>query len=240
MRRAVAIVSADLRLIARDPILVLLTALPVLLPVGFRFALPALSTLLATRLAFDLAPWYDMIVAILMLLAPTLLGMVWAFLILDDRDAGVLEYLAVTPPGVTGSTALRLVPAALLSGVVGAATVPLVALGSATLEEPMRLGVAAVLAALEAPLVALAIATVARNTVEGLTWGKMLSLANLAPLAAFLVDHPLRHLAGIVPMYWPPLILALTTRPVVVFAGAAAWHLALLAVVWRAFRRRHR
>jgi fluoroquinolone transport system permease protein len=204
---------ADARNIVRDPMLLWALVLPPSVALLLQRAVPALAEWLTVRFAFDLVPYYPLIAGSYLLIAPAIVGFISGFLLLDERDDGVLDALRVTPVSMRTLLTYRLgVPLIVgtLVTIVGYPVIRLVAL------PPMTLVVSALLAAGTGPILALFLGAFADNKVSGFAVAKLFSaLSNLALIAWFL-PMPLQIAAGVVPSYWAMKIVWQS-------AAAAAW-----------------
>lgn len=223
------LLASDAANIRRDPTLlfvILFGALPMLLLSYFG---DALSTF--TRDTLGWANTYDLAVPIVLCLPPMLLGWVFGFLFLEERDDGPLMAISVTPIGVSGLMAYRL----MLTGVI---CMGLTLIACALLLPHLSGALAlflAVLSGLQGAMITVLIPAVARNKVEGLALTKMTNLVALVPLLAWL-DTPLRYLGALIPTYWIGALMLDTRAPVL--AAAALIHIVLLAGLIRWANRR--
>jgi fluoroquinolone transport system permease protein len=194
-----ALLYADSRSLWRDPLLGWIVALPLGVALLLKLLIPEADRALFEARAFELEPYYPLIMGGYVMTAPAIVGMVIGFLLLDERDARTLSALRVTPLSMQVYLTYRIV----LPIVIGTASTlvgyPLV--GVARLPF-VTLVVIATLAAFSAPIMALVLAAAAPNKVAGFAVVKVLSGLNLLPLAAFFVPPPLQFLAGIFPGYW--------------------------------------
>lgn len=234
LRRLRALASGDGRNVARDPLLRWMIVLPFALVPLARWGVPALGAALAARYGFDLRPYHPLILSFLVLVMPGLVGMVVAFLLLDQRDDGTLAALRVTPLPFRDYLAyLLLLPSAVavVAGVFLLETVALV---------PVSLSVAALAALAAAPIApvyALFVARFARNKVEGFALVKAVGVVQIPPILAWWVPEPWQFLFGFVPYYWPAKVVwsAATDGPVLGYA-ALAWGLEGV-IVWLLLQR---
>jgi fluoroquinolone transport system permease protein len=132
-----------------------------------------------------------------------LIGWVTGFLLLEDRDDGVLLAVDVTPIGKSGFLTYRVTVTALVGAAITAIAIPFVA---PALELPQRLLIVTAVA-VESVLAAVILPALARNKVEGLALTKLTNIAAVVPLIA-IVPSPWRYVAGIVPTYWLGELLA--------------------------------
>lgn len=199
MKNRLSAFTGSVRLIRRDPMLVLMLFAPFLAGAAFCFGLPLLRPVLISAFAFDLAPWYALADAMLLMLTPLLAGTLCGFLMLDERDDGVGAYYTVTPLGRGGYLVSRLVFPVLWS--VGIAPV-LMALFSLSHPELIRVLAVAVVGGFFGAFYALMLLAFAGNKVEGLAVSKMMGLTMLPMLLPFFTHSPWTAFAGIFPAFW--------------------------------------
>ncbi len=227
-----ALSGNEVRNVARDPLLRWMVPVPLVYALLVRWAVP----LMARNFGLDLGPYAVLITsALLVLMAPLLLGFVLGMLLLDERDGGTLQALRVTPLSLDGYLALKLGMPLLICAALSLACVPLAGLVAL---RPAHLPVA-LLTSLEMPLVALGLAAFAGNKVQGFALIKASNLILLPPIAAYFMTPPWDLIFGLIPIYWP--LKAFW----IIEAGGAAWpylavglvvHLIALAILARRFR----
>jgi fluoroquinolone transport system permease protein len=229
----------DAKSTLRDPLLGWMIALPLLLGVGVRFAVPAFATWTRSEFDFALEPYFPLIESYALLLTmPLLAGLVVGFLLLDERDDDTLTALLVTPLSLRAYLAYRI-------------TIPLVAcVGMSLLAIELanvsalpwrRLVPILLVNGLGGPLLTLFLATFAENKVQGFALLKAFQATLLAPVLAYFVASPLAWAAGIVPAFWPAKafwIAGQESAPFwsVLLAGALL-HLGVLGLLLRRFDR---
>jgi fluoroquinolone transport system permease protein len=194
--------AQDTRLIGRDSFLLYLFAYITLIAVALRYLLPYLNARIAATglLAHPLSDWYPMLVAyFLIFLGAALVGMIFGFVLLEEKDDNTLKALLVTPLPlrryvayrVTISMALAFVEVIMSVWITNVAVPPL-----------GQLAILAAGASLSAPITALYFAALAENKVQGLALTKFTGIAGfLIPLAWF-TPGPLQFLFGLFPPYW--------------------------------------
>jgi len=183
----------------RDPLLVWMTAVPIGMALLIRVVVRIADQLLAAS-AFNLAPYHPLIMGGYLMSAPGMVGFVIGFLLLDERDAGTLKALRVSPLPMRHYLAYRVIGpllAGTVSTILGYPLAGLSPIGVTTLVA------IAIVAGLAAPLLALVLAIAAPNKVAGFAVVKVLNAVNLLPIAAFFIPAPLQYAAGVLPTYWP-------------------------------------
>ncbi|OHD81718.1 MAG: hypothetical protein A3J97_08740 [Spirochaetes bacterium RIFOXYC1_FULL_54_7] len=192
------LVAADIRMVARDPLLAIMPFAPLLAATALRLILPLLAGFLLSRLGFDLLAWAGLIRGIIILFPGMFYGMVAGFLLLDDRDDGIAAYWSVTPVRRSGYLLARLGLFSLAAVPAGLACALVLGLAPLRLSEDL---VMAILGALQVPVYALFLAAFAANKVEGLSILKALGVLDMAPLAV-LLPGSVGRLGWPVPQYW--------------------------------------
>lgn len=224
----------DARLIARDPMLRWLVAVPLFYGLLFRWLLPFIDSLLGDGV--DLAAWFPLILSyVLVSSVPLINGMIAAFIMLDERDEGSLLALRVTPLPAFAYLAFRIAMPTLYAFAGTAIALWLCAIDG--LDWPVRLAVSA-LAALWAPVTALFCAAFAENKLQGFAMLKLVGLAQLVPVAAYFIPEPLQWLFGAIPIYWAMKLhwtaAADGAMPVYILIGGVIGHLVwIAALAWK-------
>ena len=198
-----ALTAADARNIWREPMYLLTLLAAPLLGLFVRFALPPLFELIEGQLNLPLAGYIPLAVVFLGLLPSMMAGFLVGFLLLDERDSGLTEYLAVTPLRLGGYTVYRMLLPVLL-GFAGtlvfiACVLPVLSLGW---HGAVHLLPAVVSVSFQGPWFALMLTAFSSNKVEGIAMGKLFGLFLLAPLAEALLPLPYRWAAAALPQYW--------------------------------------
>ncbi|MGB0971087.1 MAG: ABC transporter permease, partial [Mycobacterium sp.] len=180
----------DIRGTYRDPLLVMLVLAPVIWTVGTVVLVPPLTTTLARRYAFDLAPYYPLVITGLLLLTSIIIvGGLGAFLVLDEIDAGTLTALRVTPVSLSSFFAYRAATVVAVTTVYVVATMSFSGILQPGLV-PVLIPIGLV-TGLSSVVTLLLIVAVASNKIQGIAMLRLLGLviAGLSCLAWF-VDSP--------------------------------------------------
>ncbi len=190
----------DLKNIRRDPLLAWVIALPLVLALLLRYGLPWLLALAQNVTGRDFSPYAPFILAGYLMTTAPIAGMVVGFLFLDERDAGTLAALLVTPLPAGSLLAYRLSLPVLAGSLATMAGYSLI--GWSPLPGLDLLAVS-FLGALAAPQIALFLVGFAPNKVAGFALVKIVNALLLLPVAAFFLPAPLRTLFGLIPFFWP-------------------------------------
>jgi fluoroquinolone transport system permease protein len=199
IRRVLLLAYMDGRHLGRDPVLTMSVVGPLALLALLRWGIPALQEWLWVGFRWDVTPHLDFIFSLYLILTPLLLGTLAGLLLLEEREAGVLRALAVTPLSRREYLMGRLALPAMASTILVILAAPFS--GWATIE-PLCLILAAILASLSAPLMTLGLAIVAANRVEGLACSKVASVSLAIPIVVHFFDPGWQWLAMLLPPYW--------------------------------------
>jgi fluoroquinolone transport system permease protein len=191
----------DLKSIGRDPLLRWMLVLPLVIALAMRFVAPPILMNLEAIVHLEVMPYYPVMIAyMLLILVPSLVGMVTGFLLLDQRDDRTLTALQVTPLSISGYLAYRIGIPSVVSVIVTAVMFPAAGIFDIGV---LPLLLSAALASFMAPLTALFLATFAANKVQGFALMKAFGVILIPPMIAYFIQSPWQLLLGFFPTYWP-------------------------------------
>lgn len=162
----------DIRQIVRDPIMLVLIFVPLILIVVLKLLVVFLLPVLIRLTGFNPDPYYIYLLAFALLLIAGMLGIVTGFLMIDERDGNIAELMAVTPLGRTGYLINRLSFSALLSLVYSFLAIVVLNVCPVTL--PVTITLTALMAMYTA-IFGLILFNSADDKVKGLTFAKGLN-----------------------------------------------------------------
>jgi fluoroquinolone transport system permease protein len=223
--------GAEWRSIRRDSMLRGMLILVLLLALLTRWLIPWVSL----RFDLDLAPHYPLIMsALVVFLAPVLVGFIVGMLLLDERDEGVLQAISVTPLPMWQYLAWKLSLPVAATTILTVLTFPIVGL------MPFRWSYLAAVSvgALWAPLLALLMTCFARNKLQGFVLMRVSNVLLVLPMLAWFFPN-LAPLFAVFPAYWPLKSLWLAAAgngSLLCFAVGLAFHLALIAWLYQRFQ----
>ena len=230
----------DVRLIRRDSFLIFMLAYVVVIGVALRFGLPWLSNYLTdnnilTSETFitSLNELYPMFVTYMGIftVGGVMVGTVFGFLLLDERDDNTIKAMLVTPVPMSQYALYRVG----LPTVISAFIIILVALGINQALLPLwQLVLIALCGSLAAPIVALFYATFAANKVEGFAYAKFVSMSGFLIVGGWFVPEPFQFLFGLFPPFWTSKAywLALEGNGLWIFALVAGIIFQIGAIYW--------
>ena len=191
-----ALARSDLRNSLRDPMLQVTYVVPFLLFGLLRFALPVAAEIIHDRFGFDLTGSYPLIISVAVLLVPMMTGMVMAFIMLDELDDHVFSALAVTPLGLGGYMAGKIILPILISTLM---VWLLLMFNGLMWVSPVSLFFAAAVSSLIGPVIALCISGYAENKITGLTLSKASGILMIMPVLYHLSDSSWAAITLIIP-----------------------------------------
>lgn len=201
-RALLAFARNDLRGTYRDPLLVMLVIAPVIWTSGVALLTPLFTQMLAERYAFDLVPYYPlMLTALLLLTSIIIAGALAAFLVLEEIDAGTMTALRVTPVPLATFFAYRAATVMFVTTLYVVLTLPFSGILQAGLV-PVLIPIG-LLAGLSAVVTLLLIVAVANNKIQGLAMVRALGMAIAGlPCLPWFIDSPWGLTFGVLPPYW--------------------------------------
>lgn len=235
----------DLRLVRRDSFLIMMAAMALTMGLIFRFLLPWADTYLAETgilpnqsTSLRLADLYPMLVSFIGLFqGAVLVGAIFGFLFLDEKDGDTLKAMLVTPVPLQHYLAYRTGMPMLVAFLV--ILTMLLLIGHSDIGF-WRLAVIAAGASPAAALIVLYYALAADNKVQGFAMAKFVAIAGWVIPGAWFLPEPWQWLAALFPPYlahkafwmaeagaslwWGPLMIGFV------------WQVAVLAVMARMFR----
>lgn len=227
----------DIRGTYRDPLLVMIVLAPVIWTTGVAVLTPMVTDLLAERYAFDLVPYYPLVLTAFLLLTSIIIaGALAAFLVLDEIDAGTLTALRVTPVPLSTFFGYRAATVIAVTTGYVIATMPF----SGILEPGLipALIPIGILAGLSAVTTLLLIVAVANNKIQGIAMVRALGMliAGL-PCLPWFIDSPWTLAFAVLPPYWAAKAFWIASEHgswLPYLLGGVAYN---LAIAWLLFRR---
>jgi fluoroquinolone transport system permease protein len=189
----------DLKLMAREPIMILFAVLPIFIMLLFRFGLPIAGQLLFDKTGFDLSLYNVYIFAMVIGMTPYMTGTLAGFLMLDEKDGNVLDLVLVTPVGFSGYLFSRMLIPIVVSLIY---LIPGFILFSGYYSSVVIIPGIGLLAVMEGVITALLLFSIAANKVQGLTVAKGLGILLLPMFFDLFGNKFLMSVGYITPFYW--------------------------------------
>jgi len=199
----------DVKLIHRDSFLISMFCFVVIIAVILRLGLPWLDTYLTEQgvLPNDtifplerLSDVYPMIIAYMgIYTAALLVGTIFGFMLLDEKDDNTLKAMLVTPIPIKQYLLYRVgLPVILTFFII----IFMMLFINQALVPMWQLILIALGGALTAPIITLFFATVADNKVQGFAYSKFGGISGWTILIGWFVPEPWQWLIGLYPPFW--------------------------------------
>lgn len=190
----------DYKLLKGDPMLMLSMAVPFILWALMQFLIPWLIEQVMTQWSFDLSPYYRQAGTFFLMLIPMMMGMVYGFILLDERDGGIITAISVTPTGKTGYLKLRLGIPLVLSFVAILLFQILLDL-SGTLNLVQLITISVIISS-QSLILLLFLGAFADNKVMGLAISKGFGILLLGPMLDYVLPAPYNWSGAYSPLFW--------------------------------------
>lgn len=218
--------------------LILSLMVPFILWALMYFLFPFLEDLILTQWSVDISPYYRQAGTFFLMLIPMMMGMVYGFILLDERDGGVITAISVTPTGKSGYLKLRMGIPLLLSFIFIILFLLLLRLTGA-LGIPELL-VISMLISSQSLILLLILGAFADNKVMGLAISKGFGLLLIGPLLDFALPAPFNWTGAYSPLFWASRsLLAGNHLSFWLYAGFTfLFHLLIIWILFRKFAAR--
>jgi fluoroquinolone transport system permease protein len=228
----------DYKLLKGDPMLILSLAVPFILWGLMEFVIPRVIYLVLEQWDLDLSPYYRQAGTFFLMLIPMMMGMVYGFILLDERDGGIITAISVTPTGKAGYLKLRL-------GIPLLASIIFILLFLFLLDligdrSWFQLLLLIPVIASQSLIMLLLLGAFADNKVMGMAISKGFGILLVGPFLDYLLPPPLNWIGAYSPLFW-------ASRSLLADQASHFWfflcitilfHCLLLWILFRKFRAR--
>jgi fluoroquinolone transport system permease protein len=230
--------SFDYKLLKGDPMLMLSMGVPFILWAIMQFLVPWVMEVALAQWDLDLSPYYIQAGTFFLMLVPMLMGMVYGFVLLDERDGGIITAISVTPTGKKGYLLLRMGIPITISFVFVLLFVLLLHLSD--FRSLVQLVLIALVISSQSLILLLFLGAFADNKVMGLAISKGFGILLLGPLLDYVLPSSLNWIGGYSPMFWASrAFLTPDEFQFWLYLGIAIiFHSILLWILFRKFRAR--
>ncbi|ABR47679.1 hypothetical protein Amet_1483 [Alkaliphilus metalliredigens QYMF] len=215
-------IKADMKMIVRDPILILFFILPILISIVIRVMVHFLTPIIYDSFSLDLTQYYGYILSVVILMTPLMLGTVAGFLLIDERDSRIQELIKITPIGYTGYLINRLMLPFIGSMVYTIVTYFILNIYHI---EGLVLSLISVLTGVQGIFLGYSLYSLAADKVQGLTYSKGFGIFTILALSDLLNVRWVSMLAALTPFYW-------ITRLVVNFSLSTAFVAIMIHIIY--------
>ncbi|WP_042141903.1 ABC transporter permease [Paucisalibacillus sp. EB02] len=195
------LVISDAKNVLRDPLMLLVLGAPLYLFIVVKYGIPFVDNQLEKYTYFQLMDHFYLITCFIVLIAPMMVGMLTGFLLLDEKDDGILNYMDITPMKRTGFIGYRITIPLIISFVISFVLVILFLMGDGLVNWGLLLLTLTVVSLL-GPLITMYLASFCKNKVEGITYVKLISIFSIGPIVTYMFESWWTGFAYIIPMTW--------------------------------------
>jgi len=228
------ILPYDFKLLKGDPMLILSMFVPFILWALMHLLFPFLETLIMEQWSVNISPYFNQAGIFFLMLIPMMMGMVYGFILLDERDAGVITAISVTPTGKSGYLKLRMGIPLLLSMVF--IICYLLLLGLTGNLGILQLVVISLLVSSQSLILLLFLGAFAQNKVMGMAISKGFGILLMGPLFDYALPLPYKWIGSYSPLYWASRSL-LSDSPGSFWLYSGITFLFHLLLIWILFRK---
>ncbi len=190
----------DYKLLKGDPMLILSMMVPFILYVFMQFLIPLIIEWVMAEWSYDLSSYYKNAGVFFLMLIPMMMGMVYGFILLDERDGGIITAISVTPTGKAGYLKLRLgIPMALSFVWIFLFQVLLDLTGVLNL---VQLLLITAIVSSQSLILLLFLGAFADNKVMGLALSKGFGILLMGPLLDYILPPPYHWAGSYSPLFW--------------------------------------
>ncbi len=214
--------------------LILSLLVPLILWALMHFLFPFLETLVMKQWSVDISTHYRQAGTFFLMLIPMMMGMVYGFILLDERDGGIITAISVTPAGKSGYLKLRMGIPLVLSFIF--IMLFLILLGLTGSLGILQLLVISLLISSQSLILLLVLGAFADNKVMGLAISKGFGILLMGPLLDFALPSPYNYIGGYSPLFWASRAL-LSTNDLAFWLYAGITFLFHLILIWILFRK---
>lgn len=228
----------DYKLLKGDPMLILSLLVPFILWALMHLLFPFLEGLVMNQWSVDISPYYRQTGIFFLMLIPMMMGMVYGFILLDERDGGIITAISVTPTGKSGYLKLRMGIPLCLSFVY--IILFQLLLGLTGTLDILQMLVISLLISSQSLVLLLLLGAFADNKVIGMAISKGFGILLMGPLLDFALPAPYNWSGAYSPLFWASRsLLADTPLEFWLFASITfLFHLLLIWILFRKFKAR--
>lgn len=233
------IIHYDFKIIRKDPMLLMSIIAPFLIWMLMFYGFPFIQEISINHWNYDIQSHFFQALVFFIPLIPFMFGMVYGFMLLDERDAGIITAISVTPFGKTGYLLLRMFFPYFIS--FFSIILFSIFLNILSIINLWQLIIASMVLSLNVPIMVLFLGAFAGNKVEGMAISKGFGFLLIAIVLDYIVPSPYNWLAVYSPIVWIEKAIFSSSNTIFLsyaFAGLIT-HLLLLFVLYKKFKSRN-
>lgn len=190
--------KTDIKLIVREPIILLLYLVPILLIVLSKILIIYLPNILLELVNFDLIIYKEYIFSSVLALIASMLGVVTGFMMIDDRDGKIYELMQVTPLGRKGYLYNRLFIPFIMS-IFYSILFFIIVMPNKSISLYLAITICI---SVNTVIIGILLFNLAEDKVKALTYAKAINILMLFTLVELTSFKYLIYFGHLVPMFW--------------------------------------
>lgn len=172
---------------------------PLLVGLFFKVTVPFINAILTSQFQFSITSWYGLADGMLICLTPMFVAMISAFLLLDERDAGISAFYQITPaqgyPYLLARVGIPMIWA-FITTLIAAAVFKISAISFADILS------SGLISSLTGIALAMMVVSIAGNRVEGLAVSKLMGISFIGLFLIWFVPAPYHFSLAFLPSFW--------------------------------------
>ncbi|MGB3368354.1 MAG: hypothetical protein WBA54_12745 [Acidaminobacteraceae bacterium] len=196
---------SDFKQLIREPMMLILFLAPILIAGLMRLLYVFLVPLIERYISFEIALYDSYILSMVLLFTPMMLGVVMGFMMLDDKDAKIVELMSITPLGKSGYLKNRLsfimIPSMIYT-FINYYIMQIYIINFITL------AYISFISSLLSIVIGLVFSSIATDKIKGLTYAKGLNLLIIFAFGDLFKGNSVKYLSSAFPTYWISKIIA--------------------------------
>ena len=214
--------------------LILSLMVPFILWALMHFLFPLLDRVVMQQWSVDISPYYRQAGTFFLMLIPMMMGLVYGFILLDERDGGIITAISITPTGKSGYLKLRMGIPLTLSFIF--ILLFLLLLGLTGTLDILQLIVISLLISSQSLILLLVLGAFADNKIMGLAISKGFGILLVGPLLDYALPTPFNWIGAYSPIFWASRSL-LANNHITFWLYAGITFLFHLLLIWILFRK---
>lgn len=199
MRHTMKLFEIGMKQISKDGMLLVMIPAPLLVGLFFKVTVPFINAILTSQFQFSITSWYGLADGMLICLTPMFVAMISAFLLLDERDAGISAFYQITPaqgyPYLLARVGIPMIWA-FITTLIAAAVFKISAISFADILS------SGLISSLTGIALAMMVVSIAGNRVEGLAVSKLMGISFIGLFLIWFVPAPYHFSLAFLPSFW--------------------------------------
>lgn len=218
--------------------IILSLMVPFILWALMQFLIPWVMEWAMEKWSVDLKAYYPLAGTFFLMLIPMMMGMAYGFVLLDERDGGLITAISVTPTGKAGYLKLRLgIPMGLSILYI---LLYLWLLDFTTYRSTLQILAISWIISTQSLIMLLFLGAFAENKVMGMAISKGFGILLMGPLLDYLLPAPYQWIGSYSPFFWASraMLTSQNTHFWLYTLATLLFHTLLLWILFHKFRAR--